>query len=175
MHREAWWATVRGITKSQTRQQITLSLSCLFNPGSFYVDSRITDFTPLLFLLSLRFSPLQSFLKNTTWTSLVAQWIKNPPANTGDTGLTPSLGRFHEPWSNQACAPQLLSLRAAITEAKHLDPVLRNKRSHHKKKPEPCNKERLPLTTTRESHRKQQRPSAAKKRKNQHFSLISCL
>ena len=50
MDRGAWWATVRGITKSQTRHQITLSLSSLFNPGSFYVDSRLTDFTPLLFL-----------------------------------------------------------------------------------------------------------------------------
>ena len=36
--------------ESDTTEQITLSLSSLFNPGSFYVDSRITDFTPLLFL-----------------------------------------------------------------------------------------------------------------------------
>ena len=27
--------------------------------------------------------------------SLVAQWLKNPPASTGDTGSIPSLGRSH--------------------------------------------------------------------------------
>ena len=42
---------------------------------------------------------------------------KNPPANVGDTGLIPGLGRFHMPWSNQAHVPQLLSLSAAATEA----------------------------------------------------------
>ena len=26
--------------------------------------------------------------------------IKNPPANAGDTGLIPDLGRSHMPWSN---------------------------------------------------------------------------
>ena len=25
---------------------------------------------------------------------------KNPPANAGDMGLIPGLGRFHKPWSN---------------------------------------------------------------------------
>ena len=26
--------------------------------------------------------------------------VKNPPANAGDTGLSPGPGRFHMPWSN---------------------------------------------------------------------------
>ena len=26
--------------------------------------------------------------------------VRNPPANTGDTGLSPGLGRSHIPWSN---------------------------------------------------------------------------
>ena len=26
--------------------------------------------------------------------------VKNPPANAGDTGLSPGLGRSHMPWSN---------------------------------------------------------------------------
>ena len=42
--------------------------------------------------------------------------IKNPPANEGDTGLIPGLGRSHMPWSNKTCEPQLLSPRAATTE-----------------------------------------------------------
>ena len=36
--------------------------------------------------------------------------VKNPPANAGDTGLSPGLGRSHMPWSNWAREPQLLSL-----------------------------------------------------------------
>ena len=26
--------------------------------------------------------------------------VKNPPANAGETGLSPGLGRSHMPWSN---------------------------------------------------------------------------
>ena len=36
--------------------------------------------------------------------------VKNLPTNAGDTGLIPGLGRSHMPRSNQARAPQLLSL-----------------------------------------------------------------
>ena len=37
--------------------------------------------------------------------------VENPPANAGDTGLSPGLGRSHVPQSNWAREPQLLSLR----------------------------------------------------------------
>ena len=37
--------------------------------------------------------------------------VENLPANAGDTGLSPDLGRSHVPWSNLAHEPQLLSLR----------------------------------------------------------------
>ena len=37
--------------------------------------------------------------------------VENLPANAGDTGLSPGLGRSHMPWSNWAREPQLLSLR----------------------------------------------------------------
>ena len=33
-------------------------------------------------------------------TSLVAQWLRNPPANAGDTGSIPGPGRCHMPRSN---------------------------------------------------------------------------
>ena len=36
--------------------------------------------------------------------------VKNLPANAGDTGLSPGLGRSHMPWSGWAHEPQLLSL-----------------------------------------------------------------
>ena len=37
--------------------------------------------------------------------------VENLPANAGDTGSSPGLGRFHMPRSNWAREPQLLSLR----------------------------------------------------------------
>ena len=60
---------------------------------------------------------------------------KNPPANAGDTGLIPGLGRLHMPWSNQVCVPQLLSLCSGARELQllkpmGLDPVLCCTRSH---------------------------------------------
>ena len=37
--------------------------------------------------------------------------VKNPPANAGDMGSSPGLGRSHMPRSDWARKPQLLSLR----------------------------------------------------------------
>ena len=37
--------------------------------------------------------------------------VENLPANSGDTGSSPGLGRSHMPRSNSAREPQLLSLR----------------------------------------------------------------
>ena len=37
--------------------------------------------------------------------------VENLPANAGDTGSSPGLGRSHMPWSNWAREPHLLSLR----------------------------------------------------------------
>ena len=42
---------------------------------------------------------------------------KNLPANAGDMGSIPGPGRFHMPRSSQGHVPQLLSPRAATTEA----------------------------------------------------------
>ena len=53
---------------------------------------------------------------------------------------------------SRAREPQLLSPRATTTEARaHLEPTLRNKRSHHNEKPVHRNEEWPPLATTRES------------------------
>ena len=43
--------------------------------------------------------------------------VKNPPANSGNMGLSPGPGRSHMPWKNKAHASQLLSPRARTTEA----------------------------------------------------------
>ena len=37
--------------------------------------------------------------------------VESLPANAGDTGSSPGLGRSHMPWSDWAREPQLLSLR----------------------------------------------------------------
>ena len=43
--------------------------------------------------------------------------VRNLPTNAGDTGSSTGPGRSHMPQSNEAHALQLLSLRAATTEA----------------------------------------------------------
>ena len=73
-------------------------------------------------------------------TSLVAQWtgIHLPMMRTWVQSLVQDdptgCGARHY-------VPRILSLSAATTEAKHLEPVLHNKRSHHNEKPVHCNQE----------------------------------
>ena len=67
--------------------------------------------------------------------------VKNPPANAGDTGSSPGPGGSHMPRSNEAHAPQLLSLHATTTEPACLQPVLCSRRSHRNEKPMHCNEE----------------------------------
>ena len=62
--------------------------------------------------------------------------VENLPANAGDMGSSPGLGRSHMPWNNQAREPQLLilhvwSLCSAITEAT----IVRNPRTAMKSGP----------------------------------------
>ena len=66
--------------------------------------------------------------------------VKNPPANAGDTSSSPGPGKSHMPQSNEAHAPQLLSLssRAHVPQLLKpacLEPVLCSKRSHSSEKP----------------------------------------
>ena len=72
--------------------------------------------------------------------------VKNLPANAGDMGWSPGLGRSHMPQSNEAHAPRLLSPCSRAHEPQllkpaHLEPVLHNKRSHRNEKPIHCNEE----------------------------------
>ena len=79
--------------------------------------------------------------------------VKNLPANAGDRGSRPGLGRSHMPQSNEARVPQLLSLhsrarepqlpslRATTTEAHVPRARAPNKRSHHNEKPAHHNEE----------------------------------
>ena len=42
----------------------------------------------------------KTLLKNKSWGFPGAAVVKNPPANAGDTGSSPGLGRSHMPRSN---------------------------------------------------------------------------
>ena len=81
--------------------------------------------------------------------------VKNPPANAGDTGSIPGLGRSYMLRSNQAHAPQLLKPTHA------LEPVLSNKRSHRSEEPMHRNEKVVLLATTKEKPTQQRRHSAA--------------
>ena len=48
--------------------------------------------------------------------------VKDPPANAGDMGSIPGLGRPHTLWSNQAWLPQLSSLCSRAGELQLLSP-----------------------------------------------------
>ena len=107
-----------------------------------------------------------------TWGFPCGTVVKNPPANAGDTGSSPGLGRSHMSWSNWAHAPQLLSLcsrahepllrpRATTTEARTLGA----------RAPQQATAMRSPHTTTKSSpllpqlekaRTQQRRPKAAK-------------
>ena len=56
--------------------------------------------------------------------------VKNPPANAGDTGSSPGPGRSHMPGSNQARAPQLLSLRSRARKPQLLSPRATTTEAH---------------------------------------------
>ena len=99
--------------------------------------------------------------------------VKNPPANAGDTGSSPGLGRSHMPRSNQARAPQLLSLRSRAHEPQLLslratttEARAPRARAPQQEKPpqwEVCATKSSPRSLQLEKARAQQRkPNAAK-------------
>ena len=62
--------------------------------------------------------------------------VENLPANAGDTGSSPGLGRSHMPWSNQAREPQLLSLRVwSLCSATREAAIMRGPRTAMKSGP----------------------------------------
>ena len=75
-----------------------------------------------------------------TWDFPGGAVVKNPPAAAVGAGLSPGPGRSHMSHSNKAHAPQLPSLHSRarvpqLLKPARLEPVLHNKRRHHKEKP----------------------------------------
>ena len=56
--------------------------------------------------------------------------VKNPPASAGDTGSSPGPRKSHMPRSNEARAPQLLSLRSRAREPQLLNPRATTTEAH---------------------------------------------
>ena len=62
--------------------------------------------------------------------------VENPPANAGDTGSSPGLGRSHMPRSNWVREPQLLSLRVwSLCSATRKATIVRGPRTAMKSGP----------------------------------------
>ena len=82
--------------------------------------------------------------------------VENLPANAGDTGLSPGLGRSHMPQSSWAREPQPLSLRVwSLCSA--------TKRGRDSERPAHRDEEWPPLAATREKALAQKRrPNTAK-------------
>ena len=55
--------------------------------------------------------PEKTIIQKESWGFPGGAVVENLPANAGDTGLSPGLGRSHMPRSNYAREPQSLSLR----------------------------------------------------------------
>ena len=72
--------------------------------------------------------------------------VENLPANAGDMGSSPALGRFPR-------AVEQLGPSATTAEPARLEPVLRNKRGPDSERPAHRDEEWPPLATTRESPR----------------------
>ena len=84
--------------------------------------------------------------------------VGNPPANAGDTGSSPGLGRSHMPRSNWASESQLLSLRVwSLCSAT---------RGRDSERPAHRNEEEWPpLAATRESPRTEMKTQHSQKKK----------
>ena len=55
---------------------------------------------------------------------------KNLPANAGDSGSIPGLGRFHMPQATKAHAPQILSLCFRAHEPQLMSPCATTTEAH---------------------------------------------
>ena len=79
--------------------------------------------------------------------------VENLPANAGDTGSSPGLGRSHMPRSNWAREPQLLSLRVcSLCSATREAAIVRGPRAAMKSGPHLPQLEKSPRTETKTQH-----------------------
>ena len=79
--------------------------------------------------------------------------VENLPANAGDTGSSPGLGRSHMPRSNWARKPQLLSLRVwSLCSATREAAIVRGPRTAMKSGPRLPQLRESPRAETKTQH-----------------------
>ena len=88
---EGRWEQVPGWCETKSQ--------CCSRPGSHWLGARRNHWK----IMNKQKSPSRGFPAGAV--------VENLPANAGDMGSSPGLGRSHMPWSNWAREPQLLSLR----------------------------------------------------------------
>ena len=141
--------------ESDTTEPLRLPPSSLFNRGSFYVDSRVTDFTPLLFLSHPSDSLLYSL-------SSVAQWIRTQLPAQG-TQVWALVGLV--PGSCQARAPHRRARMLQLLRPKRLGPRCATREATTLGSPSTAMKSNCHSPRLEKGHKKQQRPVQPKKGK----------
>ena len=88
--------------------------------------------------------------------------VENLPANAGDTGSSPGLGRSHMPRSNSAREPQLLSLRVwSLCSATREAAIVRGPRTAMKSGPRNAMKSGPRLPQLEKALAQKRRPNTA--------------
>ena len=160
MNRRALSADLLFITKRPSSIKLPLAQDWLHNLS----DSVAND----------NERPLVQKLLRILWDFPGGTVVKNPPANAGDTGLSPGPGRSHMQQSNQAGAPQLLSLcfrahepqllslRATTTEAHEPRVHVLQREATAMRSPCTATKSNPHLLQLEKAHVQQQKPHTAK-------------
>ena len=121
-----------GRKESDTTERLTTTIASIrfSTPVNRYSESGHSSL-----ILDLREETLSLWILNLAliWTSLVVQWFKSLPANSGNMGFISDPG-FHTPWTTKPMHHNYWSLRS-------LDPMFCNKRSSCSKKPACSNKD----------------------------------
>ena len=105
--------------------------------------------SPTLFFLI----NISSYKSNFSWGFPGGAVVENLPANAGDTGSSPSLGRSHMPRSNWAREPELLSLHVwSLCSATREAAIVRGPRTAMKSGPRSPQLEKSPCTETNTQH-----------------------
>ena len=77
-----------------------LQMALLPAQGPASPDSSVTGSSRFLFWLKLLWAGVLSSLQKGEWDFPGGPVVKNPPANVGDMGSIPGLGRSHMLWDN---------------------------------------------------------------------------
>ena len=100
---------------------------------------------------------------------------RNLPANAGDTGSVPGLGRLHMQRATKPVRHNSWACMLQLLKPSCLEPALHSKRSHRGEKPAHLKEEEPPLPASRESPRTATKTQSNEKEINKIiFKLYDC-